>query len=82
MARGNQRENAREAAAKKAGNTVCDPRISGWSNTTDFSSQKNKTTMSGSEQMRNKDEVARIMREKQLAAEEKKKAEAAAGGKK
>ncbi|OQO05226.1 hypothetical protein B0A48_08993 [Cryoendolithus antarcticus] len=64
MARGNQRENAREAAAKKAGNV------------------KNKTTMSGSEQMRNKDEVAKIMREKQLAAEEKKKAEAAAGGKK
>jgi len=59
MARGNQRDKAREKnQAKLAG-------------------AKSGNSMSGSEMMRNKDDVAAIMRKKQAAAEEKKKAEAA-----
>jgi hypothetical protein len=53
MARGNQRDKAREKnLAKQAG-------------------EKSKNTMSGSEMMRNKDDVAAIMRAKQEKGESK-----------
>lgn len=51
MARGNQRDKAREKnLAKQAG-------------------EKSKNSLSGSEMMRNKDDVAAIMRAKQQAGE-------------
>ncbi|KAF2490930.1 hypothetical protein BU16DRAFT_565860 [Lophium mytilinum] len=58
MARGNQRENAREKNAKKTAGAG------------------KKNAMSGTEAARNKENVAAIMRAKQIAAEEKKKADA------
>ncbi|KAJ4986456.1 4f5 domain protein [Stagonosporopsis vannaccii] len=59
MARGNQRDKAREKNLKEQ------------------AGKKSKNTMSGSEQAKTKENVAAIMRAKQLAAEAK-KAEAAA----
>jgi len=80
MARGNQRDKAREAAAKKAGGvvsdlpclclaTICLPRfyIAVHAHYLTMLLQKHKTTMTGSEQARNKDTVAAIMQAKQAA---------------
>ncbi|KAK3114551.1 hypothetical protein LTR53_007005 [Teratosphaeriaceae sp. CCFEE 6253] len=55
MARGNQRDKAREANQKK------------------LAGQKAGNKMTGTQYQAEKDNVAKIMREKQLAAEEKKK---------
>ncbi|KAF1347844.1 hypothetical protein BDV97DRAFT_356127 [Delphinella strobiligena] len=63
MARGNQRDKAREKNAKAAAAT------------------KSKNSMSGSEMLRNKDDVAAIMLQKQRAADERKAAEALAAAK-
>ncbi|KAH9811152.1 four F5 [Teratosphaeria destructans] len=57
MARGNQRDKAREKNQKAA------------------SQEKHKTTASGTEQARNKENVAAIMRAKQAAADAKKAAD-------
>ncbi|KAF2719487.1 hypothetical protein K431DRAFT_305087 [Polychaeton citri CBS 116435] len=55
MARGNQRDKAREKAQKAAAGV------------------KHKTTVSGAQQARDKDDAAAIMRAKQAAADAKKK---------
>lgn len=60
MARGNQRDKAREANQKK------------------MAAQKSGTQMSGTEMQREREKVAEKMRQKQLAADAKKAAEAAA----
>ncbi|KAH7058594.1 hypothetical protein B0J12DRAFT_367880 [Macrophomina phaseolina] len=59
MARGNQREKAREKNLKAQ------------------QSQKHKTTMSGTEFQRTKEDQAAIMRAKQAAADAKRQADAA-----
>jgi len=63
MARGNQRDKAREKNLKEQ------------------AGKKGKTTMSGSEQMRDRENVAAIMQAKQAAALAKKAAEAQQGKK-
>lgn len=63
MTRGNQRDNDRAKALKKAGNTVrpySPPLCSYWPFL-----QKSKNTLSGSEFARSKEDAAAIMREKQ-----------------
>jgi len=64
MARGNQRDKAREANQKK------------------MAEQKKSNAMSGTEMQREKERVAKMMREKQAAADAKKAAEGATAKKK
>ncbi|KAJ5144076.1 uncharacterized protein N7515_002863 [Penicillium bovifimosum] len=82
MTRGNQRENDRAKALKKAGNSVgFHPQSSLQVRATNCPNpQKNKNQQSGSEFARAKEDAAAIMREKQRKADEKRAAEAAAGG--
>ncbi|TQS31483.1 hypothetical protein Golomagni_08232 [Golovinomyces magnicellulatus] len=83
MARGNQRDKAREANQKKAAAQVRLPVVvdqCSLSTVTLTFAKKKGNTMSGTEMQRAKESAADIMRQKQAAAEAK-KAEAA-GGKK
>ncbi|KAJ5081465.1 hypothetical protein NUU61_009729 [Penicillium alfredii] len=84
MTRGNQRDNDRAKAQKKAQAQVClhppDRSTIPMTQRLTISRQKGKNTMSGSQFQKSKEDAAAIMREKQKKADEKKAAEA--GGKK
>ena len=72
MARGNQREKAREKNLKEQGQQVCISHASSASLLSGLtgcfaSSQKKKNTMSGTEFARTKEDQAAIMRQKQEA---------------
>lgn len=77
MARGNQRDKAREKNLKAQAGLVrlIFASLERQSSTTpkinDSALQKNKNTASGTEQQRNKDSVAEIMRQKQAAGKSK-----------
>ena len=67
MARGNQRDKAREKAQKAQAGIVCTPKLRCFETVRVNETQKSKNSASGTEMQKNKESAAEIMRQKQAA---------------